>query len=113
MSNALPKTVALKASKLASQSWHPNMYHASIVIRGGAIVSTGFNTMSTHAEVMALRDLWPSERKGTKLWSIRVTPGGRFANARPCPECLEKIREAGVKMVYYTDDNGNVQKMKP
>jgi len=34
-----------------------------------------------------------------------------FCNAKPCVECAFYLKEAGLP-VYYTDDDGNIQKLK-
>lgn len=94
------------AAKLAPKARHKWAHHVAIVMRGGNIIATSTNYDSTHAEVAALNNLWPSERRGTKVYSIRVSRSGQFAMAKPCPNCERYMRESGVKTVYYTDPNG-------
>lgn len=90
------------ARKLAAKSLHPVAFHAAIVKRGGAIVAAGYNGGIIHAEMHALKKIWPSERVGTTIWSIRITRGGRLAMARPCDKCMEFIKESGVKAIVYS-----------
>lgn len=101
------------ARALYKKSDHPNFKHVAIVVRGGAVVSVGYNHNSIHAEVNALNHMWPSERRGTRVWSMRITRGGRFRMARPCADCMRYLRESGVKMVYYTDSAGDIQSEAP
>ena len=38
---------------------------------------------------------------------FRVTNSGNTANARPCFNCLNMIKDIGIKKVFYTTDNNN------
>lgn len=100
------------ARKLAGRSTHALFHHAAIVLKGGAILSTGYNFGYQHAEIQALQALWPSKRRGTRVWSLRFTKTGRLANAKPCQDCERFLRENGVKVVYYSDQYGDIVKMK-
>lgn len=54
-----------------------------------------------HAEVDAIlkcRDL----SRAHKIFVSRVTPGGKYALAKPCPVCEQAIKEAGIKEVEWT-----------
>jgi len=97
---------------LVGKSNHKVFKHVAVVIRGGAIVSVATNHDTTHAEIAALNKCWPSERKGTKMWSIRVTRGGKLSMAKPCANCERYMRESGVKTVFYTTTSGTIEKMK-
>lgn len=101
-----------RASKLFHKARHKAHRHAVIVYRGSNIISTGVNHDEIHAEVSALRRLWPSERKGTKVVSLRMTRGGRLGMAKPCPECEAYMRREGVKLVLYSNEQGQMERMK-
>jgi len=96
----------------ATRSQHKYAFHSVIVQRGGATVATGYNHGEIHAEVNALGKLWPDHREGTKLWSIRVTPGGKLASAKPCNNCETYLRKYGVKLVIYSNAEGTLTRMK-
>jgi pyrimidine deaminase RibD-like protein len=100
------------ATKLTGFSDHKFAHHGVVVTRGGAVVARGYNRGWTHAEVQALSKMWPSERRGCKVWSIRVTPGGRYAAAKPCIRCMAYLREFGVKTVYYSTDAGIIERLR-
>lgn len=95
-----------------TKSGHKAHKHAAIVVRGGAIVAVGVNHDLIHAEVNALAKLWPSEREGTKVFSIRLRRSGTLGMAKPCPECEAYMREAGVKAVVFTNSNGEWETLK-
>ncbi len=100
------------AKKLCSKSGHHQHHHGVIVVVGGAIQSTGFNQSVIHAEVQALRKMWPSERKKAKVFSYRFGNNGKWTMAKPCANCEKYLRDNGVKVVYYTNFNGELEKMK-
>jgi tRNA(Arg) A34 adenosine deaminase TadA len=54
-----------------------------------------------HAEQKVLR------KSGlySTMWIARVTKGGQIALARPCKNCQMAIKQAKVKVVYYTINN--------
>lgn len=99
------------ARKLAKKAQHTFAFHAAIVEKGGAIVATGYNHDWLHAERVAIGKLWPSKRNKCKLWSIRVTKGGKLANARPCTACEAYIRASGIKVVWYSTDEGKIERL--
>ena len=98
--------------KNATKARHPQHKHVAIVLRGGAIMSVGHNYDSVHAEVAALSRLWPDQRKGCKVWSLRVRKHGQYGLAKPCPKCQQFMRENGIKTVFYSDAEGVIVKMK-
>lgn len=89
--------------RVASKSPHPKNQHATLVFKGGALVAQGFNHDGIHAEVVALRKLWPSKRRGTVVVNYMIrTRSGVPGNSRACEECLEFLRKNEVeKMIYF------------
>lgn len=64
---------------------------------------------ATHAEMSALST---KSDKGNILVISRISKGTReFGCARPCNICMELIKEKGIKHVYYTNDQGNFEKV--
>jgi cytidine deaminase len=101
-----------KMRKLFGRSNHPCHKHAAMVFRGGNLVSSGSNHETVHAEVQALKKLWPDHRAGTTVVSIRMTRGGVLGMAKPCAACEKFMREAGVKKVIYSNALGQMEKMR-
>lgn len=100
------------AHKLVHKARHQAHRHAAVVYRGGCVVSTGVNHDTIHAEVQALKKLWPDHRRGTTVVSIRMTRGGKLGLAKPCAECEAYMREAGVKTVLYSNAQGKMERMR-
>src|SRR4051812_35856028 len=100
------------ALKLCQKSNHVQHHHATIITQGGAIVAMGYNHGETHSETNALKKLWPSHRKGVKVYNFRFTKSGKWSMSKPCPNCEKFLRDNGVKVVYYTDNTGELVKMR-
>jgi deoxycytidylate deaminase len=100
------------ARKLASKAKHGFAYHAVIIVRGGAVIATGYNHGECHAEINAMSKIWPNKRAGVKVWSVRITPGGRYGMALPCKWCMEFLIECGAKVVYYSTPEQKIESIK-
>jgi deoxycytidylate deaminase len=93
-------------TRLAPKLRERNQLHITIVTRGGAVVAVARNHGTVHAEYAALNKLWPSNRRGTRVYSLRIRKNGRLALAKPCPACQSLIRNSGVRAVYYSTNDG-------
>jgi len=93
------------------------------------IISTGFNTNKTHplqkeyniyrfrddtsgngklhAEMKAILSL-PKDIDTKKLviYTYREDKFGNTRMSRPCPACMQKIKELGIKTICYTTEDG-------
>lgn len=103
---------SLMVQKMAPKSTHKLYHHVVIATRGGSIAAIGVNHNNTHAEVACLNQIWPNKRKGLKIWSYRLRRDGQMGMAKPCTECQEYLRENGIKVVYYTNRNGQIERMR-
>jgi len=95
-----------KLKKIARRSDHRNYKHGAIVIRGGAIISSGYNHGLKHAEVHAVEKLWPGFATRSTVITIRLTRTG-FGISRPCDQCYRYMRGNGVRKVIYMDREGS------
>lgn len=50
--------------------------------------------------------------KKIKLIVIRIDKEGNLKNSKPCNNCLHIMKLFGVKAVYYSDEEGNINKSK-
>ena len=46
--------------------------------------------------------------KNLKIIVIRVSPGKRLLNSKPCLNCTQTIREYGIKKVYYINEENEL-----
>lgn len=101
------------AKRIANRSPHRSFKHCAVLMKGGSLISVGFNHGTTHAEMAALAKPWASEVKGCTMLSIRVTVGQELlANAKPCANCEAALREIGIKKVLYSTSKRTIEEMK-
>lgn len=87
--------------------------HGCIIYQSGAVQGRGINTkrnqpgviqeieaLSVHAEINAIRR--SGNLDGAVAYIARVNNRNEPRQSRPCPECLAKLKEAGVKRIVYT-----------
>jgi len=95
--------------------------HSASLICKGTIVSTGVNKyfkciqqqnkiakLSIHAEVMALYSSNQKMIKGMDILIIGIGKTCKLRNSRPCNNCIESMREKGVRKVYYSNSDGEI-----
>lgn len=114
-------------------------YHlCAVIVRGGSVVSVGFNKrnsnafvehytdlargqrdwcMSTHAEMDAvLQARSKIDLTGAKIFVIRkhqdIEKHGYFALAKPCEICQHVLYNYGISRAIYTIDDNNHGVMK-
>lgn len=89
------------ARKVAKKSTHRRFTHAALVVKSGNILASGFNHDTRHAEVSAIRKVWPKNRKGSTVVSLRFTKTGNLGNSNPCNNCRKFLREQGVTSIIF------------
>ena len=93
-----------KFKSIAFKSDHRNYKHVAIVMKNGNILATGFNKGPIHAEVNALEKIWPKNRKGTIVISLRFTNKG-LASSMPCYKCRVYMQLNKVSKYQYVEKN--------
>lgn len=70
---------------------------------------------SIHAEIKALKSIpYPVKQeidwRKIKVYIYRIAPGLplKMGVSRPCPACLQQIKDLGIRNVFYTTDYGYV-----
>lgn len=43
---------------------------------------------------------------------VKVNKDGRVTNSAPCASCINLIRYAGIRQIYYSDNNGQLVQCK-
>ena len=103
-----------------------------VIVDGQRIISSGHNSKTkfhriqseldnkffpgyenkgpVHAEVSALIPLIKRrvDLSGTTLYVYRENKDGKLAMSRPCPRCMQLIKEQGIKKICYTTNDGYV-----
>lgn len=107
----------------------------SVVVDKHMVIGMGANTLKTaptqrsynkfrgdrspdtvhrlHAEMQALVRATRNKKslKGAKIFVYRETRDGKLAMCRPCPACMQAIRDAGIRKIYYTTTDGFCQEL--
>lgn len=84
--------------------------HASIVFDHGKPIAFGFNDEGKHAEENAiawLRIIY--ETYGKTMVNIRLTQAGRIGLSKPCPACMELLKEKKFRKVIYSTNDGTFE----
>ena len=109
------------AKHAAMESTYGKLRHGAVVVKGGSIVSFGFNKDShsqfgkrfrkvdmghatQHAEISAILGLPRSATEGADLYVVRINNNCQWRMSKPCPMCEEALRFVGVRRVFYTVD---------
>ena len=61
-----------------------------------------------HAELAALVPLIRDgiDLSNAAIYVYRAHKNGTLAMSRPCPSCMQLIKDVGIKRVFYTTENG-------
>lgn len=99
--NGLGKRLATKSEK--------KFRHSALVLKGGALISSGYNKDARHAEIHGLRAIWHKTNyyRGATLISIRIKKNGSYGHSRPCINCMGTIIDRGISKIIFMDKKGN------
>lgn len=111
--------------RAAEAAWAPSRegYRlGAVAVRGGQLLGRGANRhrndptqcpgvdrshWSVHAEHDCLKGV--SDAAGATLYVVRIKKCGALAMARPCANCWDLIRKAGISRVVYSTAEGSLQ----
>lgn len=110
------------AERFAERSDHPLHKMGAVVVRNGNLIGAGCNKNHSHprsksyenmihAELAAILNagqIWGTIPNGD-LYVVRVTKGRSLATSKPCNDCMDLIKEAGIDSVTYIDEKGEVK----
>lgn len=107
----------------------PRIKVGAVAVYGHHVISSGCNLQRTepiqkqynvyrfaedtpaaiHAEIACLKPLMRRKDinfKHVVLYVYRADKQGAPLLARPCPSCMQFIKDLGIRNIYYTNDNG-------
>jgi deoxycytidylate deaminase len=65
--------------------------------------------LSIHAEIDVLYKHHNKNLKGLDILIIRIGEKSyNLRNSRPCNSCIQKLKEKGIRKVYYSNDKGEI-----
>jgi len=104
-----------RAVKLAMKS-KEKAKHGCLIVRGGSVQGFGVNVsrnipgivheieaLGVHAEIRALKGCTRTD--DAVAYIARVNKHGQERQSRPCPACIDALKNAGIKRVIYTIDS--------
>lgn len=105
-----------KLEKMAKKSDHRHK-HATLIIKGGVIIGSGYNHNGIHAEIHALKQI-PQLRNALNgnakkfkplvdayFINIRLGKSG-YKNSSPCIDCCQAMYKCGIRGGSFSIDNG-------
>ena len=107
------------AKRAAMESSYGKLRHGAVVVKGGSVVSFGFNKSNhcqfgqrfrhmdkgpatQHAEISAILGLPRSATQGADIYVVRINNDCDWRMSKPCPMCEQALKFVGVKRVFYT-----------
>ena len=113
----------LNVARFAAQRSVARKTHGAVVVKGGRVLSMGYNKnrnhpsimqperiksdCSYHAEQVAIREAGEDNVKGAVIYVARVK-NGHDRESRPCPKCSALIERVGIKRVVFTTEAGEI-----
>lgn len=117
------------AKSVALCSPHPRFYIGTCIVSKHQIISVSSNQIKSHpaqkklnmfrfspcdsskdrihAELSAILKVRNKEDlQNACIYVYRINRQNKLGMARPCPACLAKIKEVGIKTIYYTTPDG-------
>lgn len=113
------------AQKLSLKSDVSPYRMASVVVRGGKIISMGINKSNpgilkhpayalkgTHSELDAILSIDPKLLKNSTIYISGLSRGNNTILSKPCDSCQQIIKEYGIKAAIYHTRSGEIKKWK-
>lgn len=121
--NIAKKVAEESPCQLKGRPWR----HGAVLVKGGSVVSTGYNEIrrhsfaskfgywspeALHAELACVLGVDKSKTQGSKLYVVRIMGDGTLGMSKPCKHCQKALEYVGISRVYYSDKNGQMKRMK-
>ena len=118
------------AKSISETSEHHKSHIGAVIVQSHNILSVGVNTLKSHpaqakynhhrdvpieylkhclhAEMSAIlkAERLSDNLSNATLYIYREDKRGNLAMCRPCPACMAKIKEVGIRKLVYTTDLG-------
>jgi deoxycytidylate deaminase len=108
------------ARRMAKESTYGKLRHGAVLVKGGSVVSVGFNKgcycafgqrfrdfhnfghATQHAEISAILGVPEKSTRGASLFVVRINNYDKFRMSKPCCMCHQVLDFVGVRKVFYT-----------
>ena len=99
--------------KAAYKSNHKQHRIGCVLIKGGSIISRGWNSSHIHSEHAMLNRAWrQTDLAGGLVAIVRIRKDGTLGNSKPCKLCVDRLIQAGIKRVLFSNSRGELEEMK-
>ena len=101
--------VAVYKGKIISNGYNCNKTHPEQKVYNGyrTLYDEANIKHSMHAEMMCLNKINENfQRNKIKLYIYRTRKDIPHGMSRPCEACMQRIRNMGIKNIYYTTNEG-------
>ena len=111
-----PKDKFFKLAKRVAERSSSATKLGCVIASKNKVITVGYNNMTKthpksnhpfktlHAEVHALIGVPEEETKGCNAYVYREIKSGKKAMAKPCEACMQALRLAKIKRVFFTTD---------
>lgn len=129
MSSNVREKMFKVASAVSSLSEFPRIQIGAVIARKNTILAVGVNQNKSHplqkrynrvrfnddpdscqhhlhAEMDAIAKVRWQDLSKASIYVFRKNGNKQLAMSRPCPACLAKIMELGIKKIHYTTSDG-------
>jgi deoxycytidylate deaminase len=118
--NAIERGIGLAARAANFSDAHLKV--GAAILKGSRLISIGWNDSrkthpssgtryhGIHAEFSAIVGNYKTSLHGATIFVARLKKNC-LGMAKPCPACEQLIREAGIKKVYFTNNDGQVERL--
>lgn len=117
------------AKRVAEQSNYGKFRHGAVLVKGSSVRSVscnkhrhcsfgarfrkeGYGDATLHAELGAILGMDRSVTQGADVYVARINKEGKARISKPCSMCESAMRHVGVRRVYYTNENGKIERMR-
>jgi len=117
------------AKRVAEQSSYGKFRHGAVLVKGSSVRSAscnkhrhcsfgarfrkeGHGEATLHAELGAILGMARTTTQGSTIYVARINKEGEARISKPCPMCEAAMRHVGVRRVYYTNEEGKIERMK-
>lgn len=116
------------AVKVSELSTHKDHAHGAVMFKGGSVISIAANASgysqfggmqrrdhlhaSMHAEIATLTGLPKGTTEGASILVVRVSSRNVLANSAPCDMCIACMKIAGIKRVFFSNQDGTIDEIR-
>lgn len=114
--DSFPKTRIFILARNISKHSDYRIKVGCVILKGNRIISIGFNKLkynkvwcnperkTLHAEASAIKTSGKNKLKNGIAYIYREKHDGSIGLARPCSDCMKKLKDFGIKTIYYSID---------